>query len=142
MKLGSERLKRYLSKFELIEERTLDLNEWMQGLSSDAFEKDKKTRLASFKAMQEIAEASFDVCSMLLKDLGKIVEDDYSNIEKLSELKILSEKTSSFLKEANGLRNRFVHEYDSLETKTAFNSIKRLLPLFSDFVKEAKKWIK
>jgi uncharacterized protein YutE (UPF0331/DUF86 family) len=39
--------------------------------------------------------------------LGFRVEDDYSNIEKLVELKVIDEKLGEKLKMCNGLRNWF-----------------------------------
>lgn len=77
-----ERIKRYKDKMDLIEERINDLNEWLT-VSFEIFMKDKKLRLASYKAFQEIVEASMDIIAMMVRDLNLLVKDDYSNISTL-----------------------------------------------------------
>lgn len=79
---------------------------------------------------------------MVVKDTGELVEDDYSNIDKLEEREILNEEQEGLMKEANGLRNRLVHEYNGLERKTAINSIRRINPKLREVLGVIKKWIK
>ncbi|MEM4155552.1 MAG: HepT-like ribonuclease domain-containing protein [Archaeoglobaceae archaeon] len=64
-----------------------------------------------------------DVCAMLVKDLGKRVEDDYSNIEILHELGILDKELAEKLKTCNGLRNWLVHRYNKLDKKLCLNRL-------------------
>ena len=56
-----------------------------------------------------------DIIAMLVKDKGATVSDDYHNIEKLQELKIISGTESIELKRLNGLRNAIVHKYNKFE---------------------------
>ena len=44
-----------------------------------------------------------DVVAMLLKDMGEAVEDDYSNITRLSEIGIISMDLADRLRKCNGL---------------------------------------
>ena len=37
-------------------------------------------------------ESAMDIAAMLVKDLGSIVEDDYANVEKLEDLRIIDTK--------------------------------------------------
>ncbi len=64
-----------------------------------------------------------DIIAMLLKDLGLRVEDDYLNIEKLVELKVIDEKLGERLKMCNGLRNWLVHRYNKIDTKIVLESV-------------------
>ncbi len=57
-------------------------------------------------------EASMDLIAMLLRDLGERLEDDYTNVDKLVELGILSGELGENLKRCNGLRNWLVHRYN------------------------------
>ena len=79
---------------------------------------------------------------MMLKDLGKISKDDYSNIEKLNELRILDDELKDSLSEANGLRNRLVYEYNELNNLVALTSKNSLLGPLSKFIDVVKKWIR
>lgn len=98
--------------------------------------------MAIYKAYQELVEAFTDVFAMILKDMGELVEDDYTNIERLSEKKLLDENQEALMKEANGLRNRLVHEYNGLEKKTALESIKRINSEAEKVLEAIRGWIK
>ena len=52
---------------------------------------------------------------MKVKDIGRVVEDDYANIEKLLEEGIINQKEADLLKRFNGVRNAVVHKYDKLD---------------------------
>ena len=107
-----------------------------------AFSEDKKTRLAVYKAMQEIVAAGMDVCSMMVRDSRLSVKDDYSNIVALSREGVFDKELKSSLAEANGLRNRLVHGYNTLNGDVAFKSIQDLLPWFKDFIGVISSWMK
>ncbi|RLG27143.1 DUF86 domain-containing protein, partial [Methanosarcinales archaeon] len=65
-----------------------------------------------FYELHTAIEASMDVVAMLLKDMGEAVEDDYSNITRLSEIGIISVDLADQLRKCNGLRNYLVHRYN------------------------------
>jgi len=137
-----ERARRYMDKIDLIKERINDIKEWIGNVSMEEFMEDKKLRLATYKAFQEIIEASMDISSMMIRDLNLIVMDDYSNLNMLHEKKILSMDVIDALKEGNGLRNRLIHRYNNLKEDIVFTSINRLLHYFEKFIEEVKKWLK
>ncbi|MEM2933109.1 MAG: DUF86 domain-containing protein [Candidatus Pacearchaeota archaeon] len=134
--LTKERKKRYQEKINLIEKRISEIEEW-----TDEIEKkgDEKVKLACYKAFQEIAEAFFDLIAMKIKDLNKLVEDDYTNIDRLKNLNFLNEKEARILKEVNGLRNRLVHKYNQLNDAVAQESIKNLLPFLNTLLEKFRK---
>ena len=115
------RRKRYLEKSELAEKRISEIEEWIEG-------DDEKTKLACYKAFQEIVEVLFDLVAMKIKDSDKNVEDDYKNTERLIDMKIIDKKNAEILNEANGLRNRIVHKYNNLDDALAKESIIELMP--------------
>ena len=136
--MEKERLSRYKDKINLIEKRILEIGEWAD-ISKKEFIQDEKTKLATYKAFQELSESCMDIIAMACKDLKIYPKDDYTNIEQLSK-KISFEK--NVLQDANGLRNRLVHRYNSTDDLIAFQSIKEILPLISVFVEVFNKWIK
>ncbi len=124
-----ERKKRYQEKIELAEKRILEAEEWIPL-------QDEKSKLAAYKAFQEIVEAISDIIAMLLKDKGKLIEDDYKNIEKITQLKMLDEKDAKILEDANGLRNRIIHKYNRTDDAIAKESIQNLLPQLKTILKK------
>jgi uncharacterized protein YutE (UPF0331/DUF86 family) len=137
-----ERISRYKDKLNIISERKQDIEEWVSGYDSSEFIKDKKTRLAVYKAFQELVEASFDVAAMACKDLKIIPKDDYSNIDLLFEKKFINISLKNTLSESNGLRNRLVHRYNGLDDSIAFDSIMEHLTAISDFSEVIEKWLR
>ena len=135
-----ERAKRYRDKLNLILERTADIEDWTSIEISD-FISDKKTRLAVYKAFQELLEAALDIVAMSCRDSRIISKDDYANVEALYQKNILDERLKNALIESNGLRNRLVHRYNTLDDRTAFESILELLPDFKYFTEVMDKWL-
>lgn len=119
--IDKNRIKRYGEKIELGDKRITEIEEW---ISTD----DEKTKLACYKAFQELAEISSDLIAMYIKDKNKLVEDDYKNVEKLKEIGIINEKEMKILEDTNGLRNRIIHKYNKTDDALAKESIKTLLP--------------
>ena len=135
------RLKRYREKIMHIEKRVSQINTWILNYTDKDFVSDEKTKLAVYKAFQEIVESAMDIIAMMCKDAGIPPKDDYTNIETLEELKITNEDLMEKLIEANGLRNRLVHHYNKLSDKIAFESIKELLDSLIKFVEVVENWI-
>jgi len=75
---------------------------------------------------------------MLLKDLGFRVEDDYSNIEKLVELKVIDEELGEKLKTCNGLRNWLVHRYNRIDTKIVLESVDEVKGILMKFIERVE----
>lgn len=132
--MDKKRVSRYKEKLSLIEKRKDNISRWIDN-------HDEKSVLAIYKAYQEMIEALTDIFAMILKDMDEVVEDDYSNIENLREKGILTEKQEGLMKEANGLRNRLVHEYNGLERKIALDSLKRINSEVDDILEEVRRWI-
>ncbi len=88
----------------------------------------------TFYNLHTSIESAMDIIAMLLKDLGFRVEDDYSNIEKLVELKIIDEKLGEKLKMCNGLRNWLVHRYNRVDTKIVLRSVDEVKDILMKFI--------
>lgn len=125
-----------MKKLELIMKRAGEIEEWKSG-----FFMKEKDRLAVYKAFQEIGEACMDIITMILKDSGKIPEDDYINITKVIKLGFLPDNLKPILEDLNGLRNRIVHEYNGLDDEIAFDAMTEILPDIKEFVMAVGKWL-
>jgi len=116
MKVG--RIKRYKDKINVIMRRSE--SEWIREYGEEDFLRDEKTKLATYKAFQEM-ESCMDIIAMACKDEEIVPRDDYTNIERLE---FIDENMKKALMEANGLGNRLVHRYNQTDDLIAFVSIK------------------
>lgn len=130
------RRKRYVEKVKHVEKRLSDFEVW----KSDFFE--EKTKLACYKAMQEIIEGCLDIVSMMLKDEKELPKDDYTNINMMERRGIIDSTLADVLRELNGLRNRIVHEYNGLDDEIALTSMEELIPKIKEFLTVVKEWLK
>jgi uncharacterized protein YutE (UPF0331/DUF86 family) len=67
-----------------------------------------------------------DIIAMKIKELGLVVEDDYTNIEKLIHENVIALKEGELFKEFNGIRNAVVHKYNSLEMAIITEALERI----------------
>lgn len=75
---------------------------------------------------------------MLVKDLGRRVEDDYTNIEYLREIGVIDEELATKLKMCNGLRNWLVHRYNRLDKKLVLESVDRVKETLFEFIRRVE----
>ncbi|MFQ6124674.1 MAG: DUF86 domain-containing protein [Candidatus Heimdallarchaeota archaeon] len=133
------RYTRYLDKITHCKQRIKNIEEWTKEVNAI---EDERTRLAIYKAAQEVVESIMDLLAMILKDAEKLPKDDYTNIQLVYEENLISKAEKDLLNEANGFRNRLVHDYNGLNDRIAFTALKRLLPGFNDLLRKVKQWIK
>lgn len=130
-----ERKVRYLDKLVHIDKRISNIESWLPLLDEE------RTKLAIYKAFQEIVEALFDIISMRLVDLRIPPKDDYTNLNNLEKEGLLNKELSNILRKANGLRNRLIHGYNILSEELALESIKILLPELKKVRRHIESWI-
>ncbi|MEA3254408.1 MAG: HepT-like ribonuclease domain-containing protein [Candidatus Altiarchaeota archaeon] len=97
---------RYMKKLEVLEKEI----ESLKGCEI----KDELSRRDVFYSLQVCVEVLMDLVAMKVKDIGLIVEDDYTNIEKLREEEVVEVNETEVLKQYNGMRNIIVHRYDTV----------------------------
>jgi uncharacterized protein YutE (UPF0331/DUF86 family) len=134
--MDTPRLKRYEDKLAIIHQRSGEIEEWKED-----FYTEERTKLACYKAFQEISESSMDILAMMLKDSGGLPKDDYSNIDLLQQKKLLDADMAETLKEANGLRNRVIHHYNGTSEKIAYESMVEMLPKLGEFAEAVERWL-
>lgn len=83
-------------------------------------------------------ESAMDISAMLVKDLGKRVEDDYTNIDILHEIGVIDEKLAEKLKMCNGLRNWLVHRYNRINKKLVLKSVEEVKEILTEFIKRVE----
>lgn len=130
--------KRIREKVETVVERV----EFIEAHLSDEILGDRILRKAIYKEFQEAVEAVSDVCAMVRRGLNSSAKDDYGNIEFLVERAVLEERMGEKMKEANGLRNRLIHGYDTVNDEIAYYAIEELVEDLRAFSAVVLEWIR
>ena len=131
------RLNRYFKKLEKFEEEYSIIQKY------DIT--DELTKRALMYSLQICMEVAMDIVAMMVKDIGAIVEDDYSNINTLTNKKLLSKEDASILKLYNGLRNAIVHKYDDINldmVKVGLDRIDEVYEIIIKIIESFEKMIK
>jgi len=142
--MEEERIKRYNDKLEYLNQTIENLNDWTESIDSKEFIErlELQKQYGIYHAFQIGIEIITDLISMIVKDIKMIPKDDYSNINLIKNKKIINTDLAAKLREANGLRNRIVHDYNGLDNEIAYNRLKDLLKYFQKFKVRAKEWLK
>ncbi|MFX1239444.1 MAG: DUF86 domain-containing protein [Promethearchaeota archaeon] len=141
--LDESRKKRYKQKLERLGEYNRLFKNWFSGwkLSDLEQQHDFEKIFAIYHSIQLIIEVMTDIIAMMLKDLSLIVEDNYTNFEKLFKKNIISNDLFQGLKKLNGLRNRIVHDYNGIIDEVVWASMEENNKYIDEFESIVKKWL-
>ena len=90
---------------------------------------------------QTSIDATMDIIAMLCRDHGKVVSDDYNNIDCLKAINLLTNQQIKNLKSINGLRNVIVHRYNHIEGDIIIESKDFVLKELLDFINIVRETI-
>lgn len=121
---------RYLSKLE----RFFEEEEF---ISAHRVE-DEVTERALLHSLEIAVEVSMDVIAMKIRDMGLKVDDDATNIEKITGEGIISKSEADFLRQMNGVRNFIVHRYNKLDMDIVNEALSKISELKGIIVKIAE----
>jgi len=114
----------------------------IERMSPEEYRGDLYKRKAAERLLQELIEAAIDInTSILVQTGGKIPDDYYESFIALGELKIITPDLAQKLAPSAGLRNRLVHEYDTLEHALVLDSVRSAEKLYPRYVKQVEDYI-
>jgi len=131
-----------MDKISVVINRIDLIDKWIEEKPIPDLVRDEKTKLAIYKAFQEVVEALMDIIAMICGDLCIGPKDDYTNIEVLVSEEIISLDYARILREANGLRNKLIHWYNKINDEIALKSIHRLRIPLRETIKVIIEWLK
>ncbi len=99
---------------------------------------DEITERALLHALEIAVEISMDMVAMKTRDMGLKVEDDATNIEKITGEGIISKSEADFLRQMNGIRNFIVHRYNKLDMGIVNEALSKISELKGIVVKIAE----
>jgi uncharacterized protein YutE (UPF0331/DUF86 family) len=87
-------------------------------------------------------EAALDINAHLIAELGsEVPEEYYGGFLKLAELGPLPPELARSLAPSAGLRNRLVHEYETIDDAKVLASIGTLLELYPRYVQAVEAYL-
>jgi uncharacterized protein YutE (UPF0331/DUF86 family) len=99
-------------------------------------------RKAAERLLQEIIEAALDISAHVIAEQGAgIPEDYYGGLIALGTLQVLPEALARQLAPSAGLRNRLVHEYETIDDSKVFDAIAMALKIYPEFVEGVEKYL-
>ncbi|MHA1490515.1 MAG: type VII toxin-antitoxin system HepT family RNase toxin [Promethearchaeota archaeon] len=142
--MEEDRIKRYNEKLDYLNQTIENLTEWTENLDVIEFinNLELQKRYGIYHAFQISVEIITDIAAMIVKDIKKIPKDDYSNIDIIKKNKIINPVLAAIISEANGLRNRIVHNYNGLDDNIVYARLGEFLKNVENFKEEIKKWLK
>src|SRR5712691_7707218 len=100
-------------------------------------------RKAAERLLQEAIEAALDINAHLIAEHGAAVPDDYyGGFLALGSLQVLPDALARDLAPSAGLRNRLVHEYETLDDAKVLAAIGTAQALYAEFVKAIEAYLR
>jgi uncharacterized protein YutE (UPF0331/DUF86 family) len=138
--LDKEFIKR---KIKLIQEELAHLEDFAS-LSFDEVAKDYMKLAAVERLLEKIITRAIDINQHILAEKGKgseAVRRYEETFIELAQLGVYSEEFGKAIAPSAGLRNRLVHEYDSVDEKIVYNSVGEALSQYTQYCDSILKFI-
>lgn len=114
----------------------------IKNMKKDEYIEDIYKRKATERLLQELIEAAVDINTHIIVQTGNAAPDDYyESFIRAGELKIISMDIAKRLAPSAGLRNRLVHEYDSLEHSMVLDAVRMAEQLYPKYIQEIENYI-
>jgi uncharacterized protein YutE (UPF0331/DUF86 family) len=111
-------------------------------LSLDEYRARFYERKATERLLQEAIEAALDVNAHLIAELGGDLPDEYyGGFLKIGQLGVLPTDLAGALAPSAGLRNRLVHEYETIDDAKVLASVGTLLQLYPRYVQAIESYL-
>jgi len=97
---------------------------------------------AAEKKAEEIVDCAISINKYILyDDLGKSSKSYYDSFIDLKKIEIFSDQFLEKIAQTAGFRNRLAHEYLDLNEKITIDSMKNILKLYPQYLKNIKKYL-
>jgi uncharacterized protein YutE (UPF0331/DUF86 family) len=111
-------------------------------LKLDEYRKRLYERKAAERLLQEAIEAALDINAHIIAEHGAALpEDYYGGFIALGRLEVVPEDFARELAPSAGLRNRLVHEYETIDDAKVFESIGTMLELYPRYIEAIESFL-
>ncbi len=133
---------------ELITDKLIKMKEYLSQLKKTApdtyqdYLKDSVPKYAIERLIQLTVDLALDINNIILSYLKKPPASDYFNsFIDLAECGVLEEKFALIIAPSTGLRNRLIHEYETINDRIVFESIGETIEQYTFYMREINKYI-
>jgi len=117
-----------------IKDKGIEIEKYLEELSQivprdfEEYRCDIKTKAACERYFEKIIEAVIDLSFLIVKEKNlRIPESDESVFDILVEENLISKELSEKLKDAKGMRNFIIHQYEKIDDELVFETISEQL---------------
>lgn len=137
-----------MSGIETIIEKLIRMNGYINQLkkikphSYKNYLDDVTTRYAIERLMQLIVDLSLDINNILLAYNKKPSASDFFNsFIDIAQAGVLKEDFAVSIAPSTGLRNRLVHDYEAVNNEIVYNSIDKMITMYTAYMAEINRYI-
>lgn len=111
-------------------------------LSIDEYRSRLYERKAAERLLQEAIEAALDVNAHVLAEQGATVpEDYYGGFIAIGAVNVVPSQLARDLAPSAGLRNRLVHEYETIDDAKVLGAIETMLRLYPRYIEAVEMFL-
>ena len=120
----------------------LQLLEPIQELTLAEYRAEIYRRKAVERILQEIVEAAVDINSHILVESGRAAPDDlFTSFISLGDLGVLDPDFAASIAPSAGLRNRLVHEYDTIDDSLVLTAVDLAVEQYPVYVAQVDAYL-
>ena len=133
-----------------VDDKIMEIEKYLQELSEiipgnfEEYQENLEKKAACERYFQKIIEAAVDLTFLVIKENKlKTPEENKEALDILSGKEIISNKISEKLKDAIGMRNFIIHQYEKLNDEIVFDALTEQLERdIKEFISSIKSAIK
>ncbi|MCI0433395.1 MAG: DUF86 domain-containing protein [Gemmatimonadetes bacterium] len=112
------------------------------GLSLEDYRGDRMRLKATERLLQELIEAAIDTNVHVLRGLDRDVPAEYfRTFIAVGEAGVIPNPLARSLAPSSGLRNRLVHEYDTIDDAIVLEAVRSALTHYTDYVMAVEAFV-
>ncbi len=128
-------------KLRLLAEYLSELEQVSQA-SYKQYQGSFQVKRSAERLIQLVVEVATDINGLLIMGLGEAPPQDYyTSFTQLGKLAVLPDDFAQTLAPTTAIRNRLVHEYDTVDDRLVYASIKPLLEEFTQYLELIRKYV-
>jgi len=112
-------------------------------LSYEEYQNDSLKRYAIERLIQLIVDLAVDINNLILAHLKQPASRDYFNsFIELGEADVLPVEFAVSMAPCTGMRNRLVHQYESIDSEIIYRSIPKTIDNFGKYMKYIDQYVR
>ena len=129
-------------KLGILIEYYKEFNQLTETLTLETYNKNIMVKRSVEREIQLIVEIATDINNMILKKIDRSPSKDYYNsFIDLAENNVVNMDFALKIAPSTGLRNILIHEYEKIDDKIVYNSLKNVKMLYLKYIDIISKYL-